>query len=1114
MRDRTFWRSSLLPHLRKAWPASLTEVGPGFLLDIELGLYLLARLVPAEPAQSLWTLLAGYPLLHGSLREWNEDQRRQIGIGRHLLLHFKSRYEWCRALEQYAGLPEQLRGYEIFLPNGRYESREVVVASRRWERYEAALCQAPRYRKERVAPAGAGPYLISAGQQQTSVTIPGDLPFPGAPRGHDLIGRPHREPLTVAWADLLETASWMDRIDVSRGTDPSWHQRLSRVQLGFYESSQGAFLPTEAITIDRLLHLAGMVSSGKSTLMDVLAVWAARQGMQVTLVVGDVMNALRRVEQFRLFGIPAAPILGTSNRKRHIERLHRALVAEGASSPLAHHHPGFDYLSTACALDGLRSAPMPLDFDDAPCRTLMRLDGDTDDNDHAETRKFYGCPFWASCQRHTSARDLVGAAIWVATPASLIYTQVPTELNGERLRYAELVYRRSDLLIVDEADQVQVQLDIMFSPGQTLIGQGRDSWLDVVLQWKDQELAQGGRRQFAESSVSIWSVAGDAARTATNRLYGLLQLAPPLQKWLEDDYFTEWTLSDQLARAWCGARGDDAHESPIYRRLRDGFDTYLGDPLGDRGEALQNDFARGLAELSRQALPSSNEATLRRQIRDWLGGQQDLAIADEETDEAVVRLECTMLVAVLSDRLNVLIQNWKQVEAPLNLEGSSPLLFHRPPEDFLPVVPESPMGNVLGFQYRRNWGASEQMGELRFFRCAGLGRWVLLHFHELFLADGVAGPNTLLLSGTSWAGTSPHYHIQLPVGGILMAPSEEVEAIARSAFAFAPQYDANGQPIRISGLRADARFAALAEMLAQLVRRGRMPGAPSKLEQERKRLPNGRQRILLLVGSYEETKYAYEAIIRQRPDWRGQVRRLVSDDYDFQSGWDDEATGLRRGEVDRFAGTGAWLLIAPLMAIERGHNILNENDQAAIGAAYFLVRPHPRPDDINFAIHAINHWAIAQGQTTPHHGRSDTLDELGRAFRNSAYRQWRHLLRLPMVYRTLPAEERTALTWTQLVGMWQVIGRLVRGGSEAKVYFCDAAFAPQSAGGNDEDTAASSILVSMFRILRPYFDSAAAINGEARAERQLVQVLYGPLYAALTQIQGVADATAVQRSSP
>jgi len=376
----------------------------------------------------------------------------------------------------------------------------------------------------------------------------------------------------------------------------------------------------------------------------------------------------------------------------------------------------------------------------------------------------------------------------------------------------------------------------------------------------------------------------------------------------------------------------------------------------------------------------------------------------------------------------------------------------------------------------------------------GVGRWLLLHLHELFDGDRRLGPHVLLLSGTSWAGKAPGFHIQVPVSGVLRSPDTEVEAIAESQFRFFPIYDNNQKPISVSGTNGSQRIAALKDILYQLARRSGLSRI-SLLEKERDSLPASRQRLLLLVGSYEEARLAHEALENLRPDWQGQIRHLVPDDDEFESQWRGSEQSLQRGLVHQFANTGAWILIAPLLAVERGHNILNEDDEAAIGAAYFLVRPHPRPDDINYAIHSINRWAVercsdAAALVQECQEEQLTLERVGTAFRQAAYHRWRSLLHMPMIYSTLPQSERDAVTWTQLVTIWQVIGRLVRGGSPARVFFCDAAFARHTVTQDERgDSPSTSLLVGMKQVLRPYFtpDSNPCIPV---SDQQLVQALY------------------------
>ena len=99
--------------------------------------------------------------------------------------------------------------------------------------------------------------------------------------------------------------------------------------------------------IDGRLHLAGMVSSGHSTLMLVIVVWAAPHGNRLTLVVSTVTEALDRSKHLRLFGVAAVPVVGM-NRAEHLAPRSAFLALEQTDST-------FRFLSTACPLDAVRS---------------------------------------------------------------------------------------------------------------------------------------------------------------------------------------------------------------------------------------------------------------------------------------------------------------------------------------------------------------------------------------------------------------------------------------------------------------------------------------------------------------------------------------------------------------------------------------------------------------------------------------------------------------------------------------------------------------------------------------------------------------------------------------
>lgn len=1082
---------------------SITEIG-----EIELGIFLLSAVAPQMRVQALWVLLTGYPFAAPEYLQMSAEQRQQVGIARHILLHFKSPRRWEQALERYSKLGDRIRLYDIDISSGNYVHRIVSVGSKRDQVYAQMLSSPLPYASRKISWASVGDYICEDGRKKAAVTIPDSMPLPPPPCDHKLSERRINPPLTVRRSALLATARWMDRQTQRKGLpERHWLRTMQRVHLHISPDEESAFQATKEITFDQSLHVVGMVSAGKSTLMDVLAVWCALKGHHITLVVGDVLAVLDRVQLFLQLGLKAAPIIGVSNRKKHRHRLHRVLTSERAMHPLLHQHVGFDYTSTACLLDGLRKAKRPFQMDPQPCLTLHEVlpteeEEEKEEANEAQQKKKekqeFACPFYSVCPYHQGQRELVDASIWVATPASLVYTHVDPQIHRERLRFLEMVYRRSDLIVVDEVDRVQVQLDELFSPCLTLVDKGQEAWLGGLFARVSEKLNQEGMAQFSQPEVRSWVKNLHDAQGAVHSLYNLLLKEPELSDWIDEirDYFSGLLLLEKLTIEVCGiAKEEDKspYDDPRFKGFWEPFATFLDDPLGAVSD-------HPLADLARQVM-AVDDGQVRKRLQQWLRQQPHATILENMLAHYALRLEFAIMLEVLSDSLNTLLHEWKQMETILGLEGSGTALFHTPPDDYTALLPDAPMGNILGFQYLRRTSNSKEPGELRFFRCMGVGRWLLLHLHDFLAADGLAGPHALLLSGTSWAGTSPNYHLQLPVTGVLLAPDEEIKEINQSVFQYAFLRDQQRMPIEISGKQGQARITALEEMLHAMAREQHVGTIriPSLLEKKKNELPIGRQRILLLVGSYDEARQAYRYLTKLHPDWEHEAAYLVPDDSEFTSEWRGKDNRLHRGLVSHFAEKGAWLLIAPLLAVERGHNILNDEKKAAIGAAYFLIRPHPRPDDIHYIMHSINWWAVKTHRDQKELAAlceplQPDLESVGKKFRLAAFSRWRHLLRTPLRYGTLGEEDRHALIWSQLVSMWQVIGRLVRGGCAAQVFFCDAKFAPRKANLESGDQENTSLIMGMLKVLQPYFDNSSNITAR---DKDLVRILYGPFYRAL-----------------
>ncbi|WP_431952824.1 hypothetical protein [Actinacidiphila sp. bgisy167] len=1233
MRDRSSWYQPVVAALGP-WPKEHAKIRPALLCQVELGLNLLETVAPGHAADGAWTLLGGYGVRFARAAKLPVGPAEETALtaARHLLWPMRRGRMWQQCLDAYLELPERLRAYRVPAAGEPAHRVPLKVAADRFAVYDNALANLPGFAAKPLPQAEEGEHrFMDRRHRRTSVIIPGDLvrdPFPGHPLTAE---RPFTAaPRLVPLDELAEVARWMDAEEQRLGLKAgNWEERLDHLDLDTRTPDGADFEEANALPLDGLTHLVGMVGAGKSTLMTLIAVWTHRNGLRITLVVGDVAEQLALTELFRTLGLSAALVQGGTTRPQHAQRLHRRFAARGEVSLLAHTSPVFAHLSTACPLDALRALDTsePLRYNDAPCgalhptrrkdaaeqpvddsalRALERARGAVEhktaveDSEEDDLGAPHACPLWSACPRHTPSRALVDALIWVANPASLVQTAVPRQLNEERLRYLELACLRSDIMIVDETDRVQMQLDQMFAPSATLVTNTgvSDSWLDQLQTHEIAELARQGRIQLSNQDVERWSAALDVVGSTADRLYAMLIDDEGLRNWVQIDYFSAWTLQEKLLHAWyppSRSRVDSPDpvdvedESALYEdedglgenrhaagpetdwtqrrtEITGFFDTFRDDPLGGHGP--YGNPADELTALTLDVLHTLDEKQTRRRVRGLLdrllvgapGPEQrpapvarrdkkvapeDVPLSEEWRELQAHRLEFTLVLAALHQRLDRVTFLWPQVEAALRLDSASHELTRRPPLDYAPLLPEAPMGNVLGFQYLVDERAAasnkdgHRTGTLRFFRCAGIGRELLLNLPQLGADPGLgqAGPHILLMSGTSWAGTSTRAHVLAPVRAVLKPQPKALDAIRKTVFRTEFLYDAAGQPIRLSGQDPDRREDVLRLVIDRLAR-SRGDGTSSPLQSELAQITDQRRkRALLLVGSYKEARTA-AAALNEIPRWRGRVRVLAADDAELETAVDGApaagsrragtgtGTGaIRRGDLASFADDpDAELLVAPLLAIERGHNILTapqrpgEERVAAFGSVFFLVRPHPRSDDLSLAVFAVNDWATRfvrdqlrrpEGTFSDMVAEAGGLNEAGGAFRTAARGVWRHLLSRPYIYSSLSDDEKKSFVWDQLVTIWQVIGRLVRGGVPARVVFVDAAFAPQLAaaqapftgqGARPRRSSDPGLLVRLRDVLAPYFTDDRTHPAGAdpdSADAALVKLLYRPLYDAL-----------------
>lgn len=1068
MRNNTKWYTPLKDDLDKD------------LCLAELLLYLGSILVPGATADSLWVLLTGYsyPLLEW--QSWTEDNYRMLALARQLLPSFERPFIWQETLKRYREFPSDVRGYEVYQveQDWYYQRRtNITVANNRFQVYRNTLDTSVELSpRKAITWAEAGNYKCELKGKKETVEISPAIASLQRPPAHNLVITPQREALQIPWDELRETAQWMDQQRQYRGLEPEWISRFSRIQLQIFNDKQ-ELIDAKSLTINKVMHLAGMVSSGKSNLMKILAVLAWRKKLHITLVVADVLQIFELIKTFAEVGInDVAPILGSSNKASHLNRLHRAVYNSNPKEVFNQTHPAFQWLSNTCLLTSLVNPKMETAFEigKQPCFNLEPIE--TNNEGAQLLPKGKTCPVYGVCPSHKKERDLVSASIWIATPGSLIYSRVPRPINRESIFYFELVCRHSDLVIVDEVDQQQEYLDKAFSPDKTLCRPTRDAWLNKLHDYVEAKLKSEKSRLLANDLVSDWWDACRIANGTADKIYHLLSNENDLARWRDfKNYFTDWLLLREVASLLTTNDLEDTKQSQQGDDLMKGvFEPYIKDLDNEKNSLFT------LAKKDRKS-----EA-----IQQWVQQKATIPLSSEKIKEIAVKLEFALLVCLLQNKLYFITSNWRQVQGILNLDIADSMWFDAPPSDFNAIIPTMPMGNQLAFQYHKSY--KEPLGSLQFFRCTGVGRWLLLHFDKLFRGDNLASPHLLLMSGTSWAGKSSAYHVDVPVSGVLVSESSKQIVITSK---FLPFFDQRKKPISVSGA-GDNKRRNLEKIVTQLIEE-------EYLTEKLKEL-NGRK-ILLLVNSYEQVNWVYECLVNL--GWKDKVIFLSPDD-EIPDEWHDSQDNerlLQRGQSPDFATRSEVILIAPQKAIGRVHNIVDKNGIAVIGAAYVLVLPHPIPDDLSYAIHAINRWAIDNYKEV----EGETLKKSGENFREVAYRQWLYLLHLSVKLRTLPKDDREAMHWDILVGLWQVIGRMIRGNANAQVFWCDAKFAPNTAENENgkEDTPATSLLVGILSLLRPYFENNLQIP---LCDRLLVQSLYRPIYQALantTNLSGLPQIT-------
>lgn len=780
--------------------------------------------------------------------------------------------------------------------------------------------------------------------------------------------------------------------------------------------------PCSELTIREVVNMVGMVGAGKSTLIKVLSFWFHQHGLRMAVVVDTVAETLSLQKYLSSLGVAASPLIGRSERMKYINQ-----VSQPDEICLSASYS--QYLTPACLIDGMdEQHDAAIVFGKEPCYSLKK------GNQH------YLCPYFEQCSGTKMLRDCYTASVVVTTVAGFAASRVGTA----RETFLELAMRDFDLVVFDESDRVQKTLDHFFMPETSFNNYIREcaedcsAYMKLSSKHREENLAVQRYDEMQRQSVTVLSCI-------------VKSLHHELGAWRKITYgdpFSALTLLDDLYQTETEFKIPHAVYQAIYNLI----------DMQDEERIRQST----LWAVLDSSCKSTDEFFFDRMYQLWLTELGETFPRPEKNkarkiQDARIKLILRLIyfdhfIRGLSDAYEASHEtSYGQNE----LFGFLQTRF-RQQQHFLP---SALCGNLFGLK-------KTDEEDIILFRQFAFGRSLMkdLPYLRTDQHGNPAGPHVILLSGSSWAEGSYEYHVNRPVNYILEADAEKRVFLEKTRFF------ESGFLERISGAGDDQRVAQL---------RAATQKAVDLIISEYKRKAG---KILLVVNSYAqalEVQQTLETALR-KANCSARTCRMIADAINAPSGEDT----VRRGEVSRFAQLNADILIAPAMAIERGHNIVDEYGHSALSAVFFMVRPMAVPDDIQQKGSKLNGLVESHCKREP----QESLFAYNARIRQFAARQWNKMSKTKAFgIAELSEDERKDVVATLFVLILQIFGRLARVTDVSRpaphVYFIDGAFRRRPEKAEDFDCLSE---------LGQYLEELMTQKGSA----EIAKTLYAPFYQA------------------
>ncbi|MBD8912211.1 MAG: hypothetical protein EGR82_00890 [Ruminococcus bicirculans] len=983
-----------------------TSVNLDDFIKAEMTLALLEKCKPEGDPTKAYLLLHNYSLLG----EVVCDETAFLLQKAHRLLHScSSKMNWAKVLENYRNAQSEFCLY-IFTEKIEKGSKvlnfarntELAVEPDRADVYFEYI---RKHKEEKhFGYAKGGEYSYSIKDKTSSTVYSADVKIPDRTPQMPISPPPKktRKKISVSTAELLASAAEM----AEKKPDDYCYSILKSNTLKAVTA--GNVKSANMLEIDKITNLVGMVGSGKSTLMKVLSYHLAKADKKVVLVLDTVSSVLEMCSYLSQFGVSVSPVIGRSGREKYIDQ-----VAKAHEKYLQNEYS--KYLTAPCIIDGMAknksdksSAPM---FGNEPCRSLMK------------NKKHYNCPYMDICPAVRMYRDVFTSNVIVTTVQGL----AAIRLLGDNKLFLEYVLEQADLVIFDECDKVQKTLDEFFTPSASF-------------------------DKFRQNAAALCS---EAMNKETEALDGMEKNETGYIRKLMRSLGVCMAVREAISAyggTWRTILSRTFSAEILYQAIcrENQKNKYISDKSLEhmRRVTIGLDHDKDIEHILKFALSEDDIKIFSSDISDWL---TDNNCKPDKTFSDHIKLY--LVVAAFDNYIREISDSY--LFLPYERKTQQELT------DFLStrftaqqkILPSSAMGNLFGMK-------NDPQKGLILYRQYAFGRALMDRMPWLRLTEEgqPAGPNVLLLSGSSWADGCLQYHVNVPVEYLL-----EAEEWKRRKIAESKMIDL-GTAIRVSGSGSEEREENLTEVIKKI-----MGTIEAELRSEGK--------LLMIVNSYSEAQTAANYLNRRLSNEKT-VACMCREADEFDENM------ILRSEIADFSDHSADIMVAPAQAIERGYNIVDKDGHSAFGSVFFLVRPMEVPDEISSKCTKLNGYIERHCVLS---GKKNAFDRAAK-LRSEATKQWSLMERQgKMQLSSLDPVMKLDVTASLFVLILQIFGRLCRITDESKpaprVYFADGAFRR-----SEKNTAGYDLLNELIDYLDSMIDN--------KETGKIAETLYQPFYEA------------------